>query len=106
MSGKHIGTSLLIETDSQHLHEKPAYACRIYRFNDYEYRCRASGRAVICRRVFSTALLKCPPHDSQLIESRLEGCRVFASHRGQTRESDVDAKDEPLISCPFFWTMS
>jgi hypothetical protein len=40
VSGKHIGTSLLIEADSQHLHEKPAYACRIYRFNDYEYRCK------------------------------------------------------------------
>ena len=42
VSGKHIGASQLIEAGSQHLHEKAAYACRIYRFNDYEYRSKSA----------------------------------------------------------------
>src|SRR5215207_5472140 len=57
------------------------------------------------RRASSIAPLKLPPHDSQLIESRLEGCRRLASHRGQKRESDLDAKDELLTSYPFFLSM-
>jgi hypothetical protein len=62
---------------------------------------RASGKAVMRQRVSSNAPLKRPPHNSQRIESRSEGWSLLASHRGQTRESGLDAIDEPLILCPF-----
>jgi hypothetical protein len=42
------------------------------------------------------------PHDWQRVESWSEGWSLLTSHRGQTRESGLDAKDELLISHPFF----
>ena len=39
VSGKHIGVSLLIEADSQHLYEKTVDPCSVCRFNSYEHRC-------------------------------------------------------------------
>ena len=82
VSGKRIGTSLLIEAGSQHLHEKQAYACRIYRFNDYEYRCRV---AVSCPTVVGKAASPLPrPHDQFRTGRWFRRCSEPASHRGRT----------------------
>ena len=40
VSGKHIGASQPIEADWQHPYEKTASACIVYRFNNYEHRCK------------------------------------------------------------------
>ena len=40
VSGEHIGASQPIEADWQHPYEKTTSACSVYRFNNYEHRCR------------------------------------------------------------------
>jgi hypothetical protein len=46
VSGKHIGASQPIEADWQHPYEKTASAsCSVYRFNNYEHRCRVRNSA-------------------------------------------------------------
>jgi hypothetical protein len=57
------------------------------------------------RRVSSIAPLKRPPHDSQRIESLSEGWSLLTSHRGQTRELSLDAKDDFLTVHPFLKAM-
>src|SRR5215212_885237 len=44
VSGKHIGASQPIEADWQHPYEKTASACSVYRFNNYEHRCRTGAK--------------------------------------------------------------
>jgi hypothetical protein len=66
---------------------------------------RASGRADILRRVSSIAPLTRPPQEAHRAELLPESRSRSTSHRGQTREPDRDAKDEPLISYPFFQSM-
>ncbi len=64
---------------------------------------RASGRALICLRVSSSALLRRPSQDWQRIESLAEERRSAPFwQKGHTREPGLDANDEPfIISCPF-----
>ena len=46
VSGKHTGTSQLIETDWQRPHQKTASTCSVYRFNSYEHCCKPEAQEV------------------------------------------------------------
>jgi hypothetical protein len=67
---------------------------------------KTSGTSVICRRVFSIAPLKCPPHDPQRIESLPKGRSPSTSQRGHTKESGLDVEDEAFNSRPFLMVMA
>src|SRR5215210_5993160 len=55
---------------------------------------KASGNAIICSRVSSIAAPKMHPHRLQLARSPAKGCSSPTWQTGQTRKSDLEAKEE------------